>query len=184
MLARTATVAMIMAVVGIALGTFLHRIGPNARAVVMMVFVLVTPSALMSIPSNFAESSVLEDAMRPVSFVSGFDRSIKNRLQIWAFVVDRANERPLVGWGLDASRRIPGAHIKTSLGEEWLPRHPHNAILQVWLELGVPGVILLAMIVGYAAMLPRREPDSAKVAAVRSGMIMFTMTVACLAFGV
>ena len=38
MLARTATVAMIMAVVGMALGTFLHRIGPNAMAVVMMVF--------------------------------------------------------------------------------------------------------------------------------------------------
>ena len=61
----------------------------------------------MSIPPNFAESSVLKDAMRPVSFVSGLDRFIQNRLQIWAFVVDRANERPLVGWGLDASRRIP-----------------------------------------------------------------------------
>lgn len=184
MLSRTATVAMIMAVIGMALGPVLNRIGSKLMAVILMVVVLVVPPALMSIPTNFSESSVLQNVMKPFGLFKGLDRSVQHRLQIWSFVVDRANERPLAGWGLDASRRIPGGHVNTSLGEERLPLHPHNAILQVWLELGVPGVILLALIVGCVAMVPRREPDSAKVAAVRAGMIMSTMTVACLAFGV
>ncbi|MGH7030999.1 MAG: hypothetical protein ACREEZ_11290, partial [Stellaceae bacterium] len=33
-------------------------------------------------------------------------------------------------------------------GETWLPLHPHNAALQLWLELGVPGAVFFALLVG------------------------------------
>jgi O-antigen ligase len=53
------------------------------------------------------------------------------RLEIWNFVLDRLSERPLMGWGLDASRIFPVT----------VPLHPHNAALQLWFELGLPGAI-------------------------------------------
>ena len=34
-----------------------------------------------------------------------------------------------------------------SSGETWMPLHPHNAALQVWLELGAPGAVLFALLV-------------------------------------
>ena len=68
-----------------------------------------------------------------------------HRLQIWSFVGDRIAERPLLGWGLDSSREIPGGKSRTADDHEQLPLHPHNAALQFWLELGAPGALLLAL---------------------------------------
>lgn len=69
-----------------------------------------------------------------------------HRLMIWSFAGDRIAEHPLSGWGLDASRAIPGANEPISEGRVWLPLHPHNGAIQVWLELGVPGATLFALI--------------------------------------
>jgi exopolysaccharide production protein ExoQ len=71
--------------------------------------------------------------------------SAGHRLLIWSFAGDRIAERPLIGWGLDASRAIPGGKDPIRAGESWMPLHPHNAALQVWLELGVPGAVFFAM---------------------------------------
>jgi exopolysaccharide production protein ExoQ len=74
-----------------------------------------------------------------------------HRLLIWRFGADRAAERPLLGWGMDASREIPGGKtdFNTMLpalhyGDriEALPLHPHDAALQWQLELGLPGLVL------------------------------------------
>jgi O-antigen ligase len=48
---------------------------------------------------------------------------------------------------MNASKNIPGgrAFIFSKDGKQYgraLPLHPHNAILQIWLELGLPGIIL------------------------------------------
>src|SRR5579875_3238756 len=75
-----------------------------------------------------------------------FKSSVPHRLLIWSFVGDRIAEKPLLGWGLDASRAIPGGKEWIRPGQPWLPLHPHNAPLQLWLELGVPGAVLLALV--------------------------------------
>ncbi|HUZ71814.1 MAG TPA: O-antigen ligase family protein [Stellaceae bacterium] len=73
-----------------------------------------------------------------------------HRLMIWRFTADRIAERPLLGWGMGASRDLPGG--KTDLttlfpdaglmpGSEALPLHPHSAVLQWEVELGVPGTL-------------------------------------------
>ena len=79
-------------------------------------------------------------------------KSALHRLYIWDFVVGRIADKPLLGWGLDAARRLPGGQDTVTLGEncpgatpvigQKLPLHPHNAILQTWLELGAAGIIL------------------------------------------
>jgi O-antigen ligase len=75
--------------------------------------------------------------------------SFGHRLMIWSFAGDRIAERPFVGWGLDSARAVPGGADEIRPGQQWLPLHPHNAALQLWLELGAPGAALLALIVAW-----------------------------------
>jgi len=58
------------------------------------------------------------------------------RLDIWTFASARMAEKPVFGWGLDASRTF----------QDLIPLHPHDAALQLWLELGVFGAVLGALI--------------------------------------
>ncbi|HKS88866.1 MAG TPA: O-antigen ligase family protein [Stellaceae bacterium] len=78
-----------------------------------------------------------------------FKSSAGHRLLIWSFVGDRIADKPLAGWGLDAARAIPGGKDDFRPGQEHLPLHPHNAALQVWLELGAPGAVLFALLAGW-----------------------------------
>ena len=76
------------------------------------------------------------------------------RLYIWKFTTERIVERPLLGWGFNSARSIPGGGDKFIVtdrdgrfrfSELNLPLHPHNQILQIWLELGVIGALIVAV---------------------------------------
>ncbi|MBM3561462.1 MAG: O-antigen ligase family protein [Alphaproteobacteria bacterium] len=76
-------------------------------------------------------------------------QSLGHRLEIWSFAAEMLRERPLTGWGLDASRSIPGGRELvvifdniTNRFSEAMPLHPHSMTAEFWLELGVPGVVL------------------------------------------
>ncbi|HTV90716.1 MAG TPA: O-antigen ligase family protein [Stellaceae bacterium] len=75
--------------------------------------------------------------------------SAGHRLLIWSFAGDRIAERPFLGWGLDSARAIPGGKDEIRPGQSWLPLHPHDGAIQVWLELGAPGAALMALFVGW-----------------------------------
>jgi O-antigen ligase len=73
------------------------------------------------------------------------------RTDIWTFTSARMSEKPLFGWGLDASRTF----------KDNIPLHPHDGPLQLWFELGAPGAILGALIWAFIfwrlAELARRD---------------------------
>ncbi|EKE76965.1 O-antigen ligase family protein [Oceanibaculum indicum] len=76
--------------------------------------------------------------------------SMGHRVAIWHHVAGLSLERPFFGWGLEASRVLSDfADMKAGPVQgtiELLPLHPHNAPLQIWLELGGVGALLaLAM---------------------------------------
>jgi exopolysaccharide production protein ExoQ len=98
--------------------------------------------------------------------------SAQHRLIIWRFADDRIAERPLLGWGMDAARAIPGGKASVrdymALPDDLLlegsvmPLHPHDAILQWSLELGIPGALLggaivvcIAWLIGFAGLASR-----------------------------
>ena len=109
--------------------------------------------------------------------------SAAHRLLIWDFVVTRIAERPLLGWGMEASRAIPGHRDPPSpatlarfgldgptaaawlAGAELLPLHPHNGALQLRLELGWPGVAIAAMLAVLLGAACRNAPAVAMLAA-------------------
>ncbi len=76
------------------------------------------------------------------------------RLDIWSFAAQKGAEKPWSGWGFESAR----------LFVPIIPNHPHNLALQAWLELGVPGLVLLAMLwfAIFWCMAPRGEAQAAE----------------------
>ena len=126
--------------------------------------------------------------------------SAVHRLVIWDFAVARIAERPLAGWGMEASRAIPGGSGQAAQdaldrigvrspglraafalpGVQVMPLHPHNGALQVWLELGLVGAALAALllvVLGAAAAGAAYPPAAAGAlfAAFTTGMLSFGM---------
>ena len=93
--------------------------------------------------------------------------SALHRVYIYDFVLEKIWARPLTGWGLGTSRRLPGGEVKIAeLGREVLPMHPHNSAFELWVELGVVGGALLAAIaVMLAAVATGRASAPARAAA-------------------
>jgi O-antigen ligase len=125
--------------------------------------------------------------------------SAVHRLVIWDFTVARIAEKPLTGWGLEASRAMPGGRAQPDAATldrlnitnaaqraflanpqvEVMPLHPHNGALQLWLELGGIGALLgavLMLALGFAA-------SRSAVPAVGAGMLASAAVTGMLSFG-
>ena len=79
--------------------------------------------------------------------------SIRHRMIIWQFTANLIDQKPLLGWGYESARTL--GHKETfsvpvgdglALEGELLPLHPHNGTLQIWLELGAGGIVLVALL--------------------------------------
>ena len=81
---------------------------------------------------------------------------IVHRLIIWQFASEQILENPILGWGLNTARILPGGGELIAIGTthtegttilgQALPLHPHNALIQIWLELGLVGLTLFSML--------------------------------------
>jgi O-antigen ligase len=90
--------------------------------------------------------------------------SVWHRAEIWSFAADRIAERPLLGWGLGSARAIPGGDAFIQPGVHRLPLHPHNGVLQLWLELGALGAAFgaaAALLVVRRVAAPGIDPPAA-----------------------
>ncbi len=122
--------------------------------------------------------------------------SAHHRLTIWSFTARHIAERPAFGWGFDGSRAIPGGKTHVPVvrlkgcaqnaapievpgygrpvagdcvaWEESLPLHPHDGWLQVWLELGGIGALLVALLVWRIVERLRRRPATPAVQAAQA----------------
>jgi O-antigen ligase len=113
-----------------------------------------------------------------------FKDSAGHRLLIWSFTGDRIAERPYFGWGLDASRSIPGGKAEIRPAQSWLPLHPHDSALQVWLELGAPGAALFALFVGLLWLRLGDAPWPRLYAAAAGGSLFAASVVAFSGWGI
>jgi len=110
--------------------------------------------------------------------------SMQHRLEIWSFAGARIGERPWFGWGLDASRAIPGGSGLTPEGKLLLPLHPHNVPLQLWLELGLPGAALFALLVARVWLGLAVAPWPRLYATAAGGSLVTALVVALGSYGV
>ncbi len=69
--------------------------------------------------------------------------SWEDRVEIWDFLSYRILEKPFFGWGLGTTPTLSPAEPHGALYHyETVPVvHPHNVVIQLWIEFGVPGLI-------------------------------------------
>ena len=179
--ARLATIAGLAAAL---LSLAAPRLVPRLIGAILGLAILVMPLLVGLIPK-------MPTANLPLSAV--------HRLVIWDFTVARIAEKPLTGWGLEASRAMPGGRAQPDTATldrlnitnpaqraflanphvEVMPLHPHNGALQLWLELGGIGALLgavLLLALGYAA-------SRSAVPAVGAGMLASAAVTGMLSFG-
>ncbi|MCC7260110.1 MAG: O-antigen ligase family protein [Alphaproteobacteria bacterium] len=109
-----------------------------------------------------------------------------HRIYIWEFASHKAAEHPVLGWGLDSSPSIPGheqEYIPGS-GLKLLPLHPHNSILQLWLELGAVGVLLFTGFVGTLLHRATAAPLALQEKTCAVAMLVTYLVVGLTAYGV
>lgn len=141
-------------------------LGMLAYGIVRWRGVLFWPVVILPLLMGLASPLIFAHTLNNTQLCSLYNAmpSAGHRLAIYEFSSRKILEKPLLGWGLDSSRSIPGgaAGIKIyacefkggrsqtlNIGGQ-LPLHPHNGSLQVWLELGAVGV---ALFLGQLGML-------------------------------
>ena len=72
-----------------------------------------------------------------------------HRLIIWSYTKEKIMEKPFLGHGFYSSRDMSQEIKQTERGTnyQFIPLHPHNSILQIWLELGIFGIIIFLMFI-------------------------------------
>lgn len=139
----TAAVSLGTALVAFVLGM---RWGRQLGLAGAAAFIALTVALPLAQPSRDAIGAFYET-------VPSIRTSAHHRLVIWSWTAERIAERPFLGWGFDASRALPGGKTLAAdympleryglkLDGEVLPLHPHDAILQWWVELGIVGAAL------------------------------------------
>lgn len=96
----------------------------------------------------FAPLVGLAAAAAPDAVRAAMPLSWELRLEAWAFSSAHIFEKPLFGWGFDASRSLSEFIELRGRTLFSLPLHPHNAGLHVWLELGLVGALIVAALIG------------------------------------
>jgi O-antigen ligase len=179
--ARLATIAGLGAAV---LGLSAPRVGPRLVGAGVALVILLMPFLVTFVPQ-------IPSPKLPHSAV--------HRLVIWDFAAARIAEKPLTGWGLEASRAMPGGRAQPDAATldrlnitlpahrefltlphvEVMPLHPHNGALQLWLELGGIGALIgaaLMLALGFAA-------SRSAAPAVGAGMLASAAVTGMLSFG-
>jgi exopolysaccharide production protein ExoQ len=114
----------------------------------------VSNAVLLSCLTTIA-ASLIWATLRPESTelldVLGRDDTLTGRTVLWGEVVERALARPLLGFGYGsfwAGWDSAAANVWRVLG--WTPNDSHNGLLDLWLDLGVTGIIafLITLVTG------------------------------------
>lgn len=160
----------------------LRRFGPHLVVAAILVFTVAQPLGL----------AVIHNDLREWSLNTTVDAGIRHRAFIWAFSAEKAVEKPVMGWGIGTSRSIPGGDTSavflrpdgTVEGEgESLPLHPHNAFLQVFLEMGLIGMVLVAATLSVAAYRLARLLQPAGLLGPGIAFIVSALTISSISFG-
>lgn len=139
----------------------------------------------------------LPDPMKPGPYLSWLSPSAAQRLVIWRTAVGHIEKKPVLGEGFDATRSLYGKKDRVLLrfpdeimGRPWgptifepIPLHPHNGILQVWLELGAVGALILLGVLWAVIQSIRRFLDDKIHRAAALGAFTGWLGIASISFG-
>lgn len=119
------------------------------------------------------------------------DPSIIHRLAIWDHIAGVIAEHPIAGSGIEAARvlgregesfeqLVPGHPIAFQA----VPLHPHNASIQIWLELGGVGALIFSLFLFMMTRTVHRYSDQVVARAGLMGGWVSTLAVVHLSYGI
>ena len=175
---------------------------PNTSRTIVLIGTVGTLLIMPLVPG------ILSDVTSNSSDKFQLPTSVHHRLQIWRFAAEAITVRPVIGWGLDSARSIPSGKRQIIIQQtptqesrgsskgnqkieqpppfigELMPLHPHNGPLQIWLELGGIGVLLVmvglcTLVFKLGSIASCRIQHSAALA-----FVCAVFTITCLSYGV
>lgn len=164
-------IACLLAPFVIAMPRLATRVVGGAAAVVILAMPVLAPLA----------NDLVPDALHARSGYA----SLTQRGDIWRETAPFVWQKPIFGWGVEAGNVL--AHLPETAGKSEEQRvlldmgHPHNAPLQIWLELGAVGALLAAAAVWAGFKALERLPQGLAPYATLSAGAAFA--VACVSHG-
>lgn len=148
---QSATLSLIASSVALIIVSYLGKKGLKLLSVFSIILIIFITMFVRFIDS--------EKAYEKVPNIANF--AAEQRLYIWTYSAKRANEKPVLGWGINSSRHFPVPEKDYLHGyKPAIPMHPHNNVLQVWLESGYIGVALyLALIISIFTRIDKISKD-------------------------
>lgn len=112
--------------------------------------------------------------------------SWEERVETWAYMLDKITAHPFIGHGFDAVRTFNDKHtIRGYEDRALVSLHPHNAGLHLWAELGLVGVGIACAALFYGArhlVHPGRLTSLQMIAV--SGFVASATVMASVSYGV
>ena len=115
---------------------------------------------------------------------------VSARIESWRYVLHKITERPILGWGVEASKGWDESRIITFPNGQlhdlrFVPGHPHNGALQIWAETGLIGAVLIsAFAIFLGERLTRTCSPSRTVIAVGAACWGGTLVYAAVSYSV
>lgn len=135
-----AALGLLVAVVVLAVARLARRFAMAGGAIAV---VLVLASAPLLGP--LAETTVPGSVHQVLS-----GAHTRERVAIWSAFAAVVREEPVIGTGFATSARMPSLSVAARVEPRYVPdlsmNHPHNAALQVWVELGAVGAALATLV--------------------------------------
>jgi len=173
-----AVVAMLFGGAVAVLARLAPRLTPVALGAVLIGWTLLAPVAASHLPDP-------ETAANRIPMIAN---STVHRMVIYRGVADLIGQDPILGHGANSARGIPEgqnridydftspAGLNYAAHSELIPLHPHNAVLQVWLELGLVGVLLACtLLVVVLRAIVRTTEGGGRVVALASVAAVFAV---------
>ena len=163
---------------------------PRAMGPALGVALTVLTLGASWIPAAFPDPRVL------MTGIEYLPNSAVHRIVIWQTTAKHIHERPWLGHGFDTSRSLysqgaaeqvhfarPTVGKSDGFRAEPIPLHPHNMALQVWLELGAVGVVLVLGALQSVLAVLSRMPLSVVNQAAGHGFFVAALSTSVVAYG-
>lgn len=110
--------------------------------------------------------------------------AVRERLEMWRVATRAFTEHPMTGVGIDQFGRYTQSQVKLGLASESIAKyeHPHSEYLEAAVGGGVPGLILLLLMLGMPLVLFARrlfDPDEAVAISAMVGLLTVAMYALC-----
>jgi exopolysaccharide production protein ExoQ len=158
----------ILPLIGVALAITMIALSRATAALLIVPVLVITIPIVLAFRNNdavaalilccllaaTAAATVLLVERDAVLSVLGKDATMTGRTVLWAQVASHISDRPFLGHGYGAFWEAASAaseRLRAAVG--WDAPHSHNGLLDIWLDLGLAGVV--SLLAGFALALKR-----------------------------